>query len=157
MRNRLKQLPLNVQKQVYEIAGMADTICSDFISPEYNHAIGAFLFATPEELQDFLDDHARHNLEHRINWYDAMQEVYRTPRQGRVYPEYLRSSEWQRKRQAVLNRAMRPFIVKPLIIHRMPDEYRRLIEFIETEWNLSVNIGVPFVNIGVPGMNNLGT
>ena len=134
MQNRLKQLPLNVQKRVYEIAGMAGTICSDFTSPEYNHAIGAFLFATPEELQDFLDDHARHNLEHRISWYDAMQEVYRTPRQGRVYREYLWSPEWKQKRQAVLNRAMQPFVVEPLIIHRTRDEYGRLIESIETEW-----------------------
>ena len=134
MRNRLKQLPLNVQKRVYEIAGRAGTICSDFTSPEYNHAIGAFLFATPEELQDFLDDHARYNLEHRISWYDAMQEVYRPPRQGRVYREYLRSPEWQRKRQAVLNRAMRPSIIEPIIIHRTRDRYGRLIESIETEW-----------------------
>ena len=29
MQNRLKQLPLNVQKRVYEIAGMAGTILSD--------------------------------------------------------------------------------------------------------------------------------
>ena len=134
MQNRLKQLPLNVQKWVYEIAGRAGTICGGLGSAEYNHAMGAFLFATPEELQDFLDDHARHNLEHRISWYDAMQEVYRTPRQGRVYHEYLRSPEWQRKRQAVLNRARRPFIVEPIIIHRTRDRYGRLIESIETEW-----------------------
>ena len=29
MQNRLKQLPLNVQKRVYEMAGMAGTICPD--------------------------------------------------------------------------------------------------------------------------------
>jgi hypothetical protein len=29
MQNRLKQLPLNVQKRVYEIAGMAGTVCPD--------------------------------------------------------------------------------------------------------------------------------
>ena len=79
MQNRLKQLPLTVQKRVYEIAGMAGTICPDLGSAEYNRAIGAFIFATAQELQDFLDDHARHNLEHRISWYDVMQEVYRTP------------------------------------------------------------------------------
>ena len=134
MQNRLKKLPLNVQKWVYEIAGRAGTICGGPGSPEYNHAMGAFLFATPEELQDFLDDHARHNLEHRISWYDAMQEVYRTPRQGQVYREYLRSPEWQRKRQAVLNRARQPFIVEPIIIHRTRDRYGRLIESIETQW-----------------------
>ena len=134
MQKRLKQLPLSVQKWVYEIAGNAGTICGGLGSPEYNHAMGAFLFATAEELQDFLDDHARHNLEHRISWYDAMPEVYRTPRQGRVYREYLRSAEWQRKRQAVLNRAMQPIIVKPIRIHRTRDRYGRLIESIETEW-----------------------
>ena len=83
MQKRLKQLPLNVQKRVYEIAGMeTGTSCPDLGSAEYNRAIGAFLVATDEELHDFLDDHARHNLEHRISWYDVMQEVYRTPRQG---------------------------------------------------------------------------
>ena len=92
MQNRLKQLPLNVQKRVYEMAGMAGTICSGWRSEEYNHALGAFIFATAEELQDFLDDHARHNLEHRISWHDVIQEAYRTPRQGRVYREYLRST-----------------------------------------------------------------
>ena len=134
MQNRLKQLPLNVQKRIYEIAGMAGTILSDASSSEHNHAMGAFLFATPEELQDFLYDHARYNLEYRISWYDAMQEVYRTPRQKYVYREYLRSPEWQRKRQAVLNRARQSFIVKPLIIRRTRDRYGRLIESIETEW-----------------------
>ena len=95
MQNRLKQLPLNVQKRIYEIAGLAGTVCSDFSdvasTEEYNQAMTAFMFATPEELQDFLYDHARYNLEHRISWYDTMQEVYRTPRQKRVYREYLRS------------------------------------------------------------------
>ena len=134
MQNRLKQLPLTVQKRVYEIAGMAGTICPDLGSAEYNRAMGAFIFATAQELQDFLDDHARHNLEHRISWYDVMKEVYRTPRQGRVYREYLRSPEWQQKRQAVLNRAMQPFIVEPIIIRRTRDEYGRLIEYLETEW-----------------------
>ena len=134
MQNRLKQLPLNVQKRVYEIAGMAGTICPDLGSAEYNHAMGAFIFATAQELQDFRDDHARHNLEHRISWYDVIQEAYRTPRQGRVYREYLRSPEWKQKRQAVLNRAMQPFIVEPIIIRQMRDEYGRLIEYLETEW-----------------------
>ena len=108
MQNRLKQLPLNVQKRVYEIAGMAGTNCPDLGSAEYNRAIGAFLFATAQELQDFLDDHARYNLEHRISWYDVMQEAYRTSRQKHVYREYLRSSEWKRKREQVMQRAMQP-------------------------------------------------
>lgn len=125
MQNRLKQLPLNVQKHVYQIAGMAGTSCPNWGSTEYNQATTAFLVATDEELQDFLDDHARHNLEHRISWYDVMQEVYRTPRQGRVYREYLRSPEWKPKRQAVLNRAMLSFIRKPLIIRQMRDRYGR--------------------------------
>ena len=134
MQNRLKQLPLNIQKHVYEIAGMAGTICPDFNSTEYNQAITAFLFATSEELRDFLHDHAKYNLEHRISWYDAMQEVYRTPQQKRVYRAYLRSPEWKRKRQAVLNRAMLPCMPESPIIHRTHDEYGRLIEYIETEW-----------------------
>ena len=95
MQNRLKQLPLTVQKRVYEIAGMeTGTICPDLGSAEYNRAIGAFLFATAQELQDFFYDHARYNLEHRISWYDAMQEVFGASRQRCVYREYLRSPEW---------------------------------------------------------------
>lgn len=113
---------------------MAGASSPDLGVTEYNHAMGAFLFATSEELQDFLLDHARYNLEHRIRWHDVMQEVYRTPKRGRVYREYLRSPEWQRKRQAVLNRAMQPIIVEPLIIYRTRDRYGRLIESIETEW-----------------------
>ncbi|MDE0688953.1 MAG: hypothetical protein OXI61_12355 [Candidatus Poribacteria bacterium] len=132
--NRLKQLPLNVQKQLYEIAGMAGTNCPNWGSTAYNQATTAFLVATSEELQDFLYDHARYNLEHRISWHDVMQEVYRTSRQKRVYREYLRSPEWQRKRQAVLNRAMQPCIPESPVIRRTHDEYGRLIEFIETEW-----------------------
>ena len=116
------------------MAGMAGTSCPDLGSAEYNRAMGAFIFATTEELQDFLDDHARHNLEHRISWHDVIQEAYGTSRQGRVYREYLQSPEWQQKRKAVLNRAMQPFIVEPIIIRRTRDEYGRLIEYLETEW-----------------------
>ena len=134
--NRLKQLPLNVQKHVYEIAGIAGTNCSDFNSTEYNRATTAFLLATSEELNDFLFDHARYNLEHRISWHDVIQEVYGTSRQGRVYREYLRSPEWKRKRQAVLNRAMRPRIPDPenpvIVCER--DEYGRVITAIVPEW-----------------------
>ena len=63
-----------------------------------------------------------------------MQEAYGTPQQRRVYREYLRSPEWQRKRQAVLNRAMQPCIPESPIIHRTRDKYGRLIESIEMEW-----------------------
>ena len=135
MPNRLKQLSLNVQKRVYEIAGMAGTSCSGFGSTEYNQATTAFLSATSEELQEYLYDHARYNLEHRISWYDTIQEAYKTPQQGRVYSEYLRSPEWQRKRQAVLNRAMQPCPPEPpIIVQRTRDQYGRLIEYIKTEW-----------------------
>ena len=135
MQNRLKQLPLNVQKRLYEIAGFSGTNCSGFGSTEYNQAITAFFLATSEELGDFLYDHARYNLEYRISWHDAIQEAYRTPQQKRVYNEYLRSPEWQLKRQAVLNRAMQPCPPEPpIIIQRTRDQYGRLIEYIETEW-----------------------
>ena len=140
MQNRLKQLPLSVQKRVYEIAGMAGTNCPDLDSTEYNRAMTAYLVATSEELDDFLYDHARYNLEHRISWHDAMQEAYGTPKQGRVYREYLRSPEWQRKRQVVLNRAMQPSIAEPPIIRRTRDEYGRLIEYIETAWKTTCEL-----------------
>ena len=136
MQNRLKQLPLKVQKCLYEMAGMAGTSCSGFGSTEYNQATTAFFLATSEELRDFLYDHARYNLEHRISWYDAIQEVYGTSRQKRVYREYLRSPEWKSKRQAVLNRAMQPLPPDPenLVIVHERDEYGRVITAIETEW-----------------------
>lgn len=64
-----------------------------------------------------------------------MQEAYGTPQQKRVYNEYLRSPEWQRKRQAVLHRAMRPCPPKPPItVQRTRDQYGRVIESIEVEW-----------------------
>ena len=148
MQNRLKQLPLNVQKRVYEIAGEAGTVCPDvglerrsdtlcrgnFSSTEYNQAMGAFLSATPEELHDFLSDHARYNLEHRVSWYDAMQEAYGKSQRKRVYQEYLRSPEWQRKRQTVLNRAMRSCMPESPIIRRTRDQYGRLIKSVKVEW-----------------------
>ena len=134
MQNRLKHLPLNVQKRVHEIAGRAGTICSDFNSIKYNQAMTAFLFATSEELRDFLYDYAKYNLEHRISWYDVMQEVYGTSRQGHVYREYLRSPEWQQKRQAVLNRAMQPCMPESPKINVFFDCYGRSIESIEMEW-----------------------
>ena len=134
MQNRLKQLPLNVQKRLYEIEGMAGTICSDWSSTEYNQAVTAFLLATSEELQDFLVDHARYNLEHCISWYDAMQEAYGTSRQRRVYRKYLRSPEWQQKRQVVLNRAMQPCMPESPEICVSFDPYGRRIEYIAGEW-----------------------
>ena len=123
MQNRLNQLPLTVQKRLYEIAGMAGTNCPGWGSAEHNQATTAFFLATSEELQDFLFVHARHNLEHRISWHDAIQEAYRTPRQGRVYREYLRSPEWKQKRQAVLDWAIQSFVRKSLIIRQMRDRY----------------------------------
>ena len=49
MQNRLKQLPLNVQKHVYQIAGMAGTSCPNWGSTEYNQATTAFLVATDDK------------------------------------------------------------------------------------------------------------
>jgi hypothetical protein len=134
MQNRLKQLPQNVQKRVYEMAGMAGTICPEFNSTEYDQAMAAYLFATSAELQDFLYDHARYNLEHRISWSDVMQEAYRTSQQGSVYRKYLRSPEWQWKRQAVLNRAMQPCMPESPEIRVSFDRYGRRIESIAVEW-----------------------
>ena len=134
MKNRLKQLPLNVQKRLYEIAGMAGTNCPGWGSAEHNQATTAFFVATAEELHDFLFDHARYNLEHRISWSDVIQEAYKTPRQGRVYREYLRSPEWQQKRQAVLNRAMQPCMPESPEIRVSFDPYGRRIEYIAGEW-----------------------
>lgn len=146
MENRLKQLPLPVQKRVYEIAGEfhrdeagnveggAGTICSDFSSIEYNQAMSAFIYATNEELQDFLFDHAKYNLEHRISWHYTIQE-FSGNRRKQIYNEYLRSPEWWRKRQAVMQHALRPLPPEPpIIIKRSLDRYGRLIESIEVEW-----------------------
>ena len=134
MPNRLKQLPRNVQKRIYEIAGVAGTICGGVNSREYDQAMTAYLFATSEELRDFLYDHARYNLEHRISWYDVMQEVYGTSRQGRVYREYLRSPEWKRKREMVMQCAMQPCMPESPKIDVSFDRYGRRIESIEVEW-----------------------
>lgn len=135
MQNQLKQLPLNVQKRVYEIAGLAGTICSDVNSTEYNQAMTSFLFATKQELQDFLFDHAIYNLEHRISWYDALQEESRRrDKRKRVYDAYLRSPEWRRKRELVMQRAKRPCMPEFPKIRVSFDQYGRRIESIAVEW-----------------------
>ena len=137
MQNRIKQLPLNVQKRVYEIAGLGGTICSDVDSTEYNWAMGAFMFATKEELEDFLFDHAKYNLEHRISWHHAIQEFsgWKT-RWNQIYNNaYLRSPEWKRKRDFVMQRAMRPMPPEPPFEIRVEvDSYGRRLEFIEVKW-----------------------
>ena len=112
------------------MAGMAGTNCPGWGSAEHNQATTAFFVATAEELHDFLFDHARYNLEHRISWSDVIQEAYKTPRQGRVYREYLRSPEWQQKRQAVLNRAMQPCMPESPEIRVSFDPYGRRIEYL---------------------------
>ena len=53
---------------------------------------------------------------------------------GRVYREYLRSPEWQSKRQAVLNRAMQPCMPESPEIRVSFDPYGRRIESIAVEW-----------------------
>ena len=63
-----------------------------------------------------------------------MQEVYRTSRQGRVYREYLRSPEWHRKRERVMQRAMQPCMPESPKIDVSFDCYGRKIESIEVEW-----------------------
>ena len=70
MKNRLKQLPLNVQKRLYEIAGMAGTNCPGWGSAEHNQATPWVRSSSQPQKNytTFFDDHARHNLEHRISW-----------------------------------------------------------------------------------------
>ena len=53
---------------------------------------------------------------------------------ARVYREYLRSPEWQQKRQAVLNRAMQPCMPESPEIRVSFDPYGRRIESIAGEW-----------------------
>ena len=63
-----------------------------------------------------------------------MQEAYGTSRQRRVYRKYLRSPEWQQKRQVVLNRAMQPCMPESPEIRVSFDPYGRRIESIAGEW-----------------------
>ena len=148
MINRLTQLSAKVQKQIYEMFGMAGTICYDDTvkdnpddtkldrgyteSEEYNQAIKALLFATPEEIQDFLSYYKRypvHESGHAINWNLLIRSDFR-----QEHDRYLRSDEWNRKRQAVFNRAMRSFLVEPIVTRKAKDSYGRLIIWYETEW-----------------------
>lgn len=132
-KNRLRQLPLNIQKRLYELTGNAGDIYNFGREQIDNQVMTAFLIATREELEDFVK-HARFNLEYAISWYDRCQEAFGTSQQKTVYHAYLRSPEWKRKRQIVLNRATRPCIPKSPKIHRVSDEYGRLIEYIDTPW-----------------------
>ena len=63
-----------------------------------------------------------------------MQEVFGTSRQRRVYREYLRSPEWQRKREMVMQRAMQPCMPESPKIDVSFDRYGRRIESIAVEW-----------------------
>lgn len=133
MENRLRTLPSKVQIRVYEMAGMAGTICLDDTterSKEYNQAIAAFMLSTPEEMRAFLSYYRRypvHESGRAINWYGLIRS------DKREYDRYLRSNQWNEKRQAVFNRAMRSFIIEPVRVQKRQDRYGRLIKSFKTE------------------------
>ena len=72
-----------------------------------------------------------HQSGYITNWHKYLNSNKRAYKS-----EYLRSEEWKRKRDAVMNRAMQPLHPDPenLVIKRSVDRYGRVIESIEVEW-----------------------
>ena len=133
-----------VSRYLYEIAGRAGDICGypklqkepspnlldrDEPEPEYTKAQWLYLTLSDTELEDRLEP-TRENIcdpsGFVIQWgpYCRMNE--------RAYKrEYLKSDEWKRKRDMVMQRAMQSFIPASPVIRRTVDRYGRVIEWID--------------------------
>ena len=143
-----------VSKYLYEIAGCAGEICfvEDFEGdpnklargpkereePEYVEAQRLYLTLSETELEARLA-HTQENMIHPcgtpLQWDTYCRIDERAYKQ-----EYLRSDEWKRKKDAVMNRAqmranrdMPPKIPANAMIRRTVDRYGREIKSIETE------------------------
>ena len=129
----IQQIHPKVLVYLLEFSGKAGVMCQ---TPEmledhhFNKAFSLFMRLPAEELNQLLQT-VVHQSGYVTNWHRYMNY------NKRVYKrEYLRSEEWKRKRDAVMNRAMQPLPPDPenLVIVYERDEYGRVIEVIEVEW-----------------------
>ena len=132
MNDRIDERKVN--KYLYEIAGSAGTICGHsklWHEPEYAKAQWLYLTLSDTELESRLEP-TRENITHPsgsvIQWgpYCRVNE--------RAYKsEYLKSDEWKRKRDAVMQRAMQSFMPASPVIRHTVDRYGRVIKSIALE------------------------
>ena len=136
-----------VDKYLYAIAGRAGTLCGNYgklrrepnplrldrleYEPEYIKAQWLYLTLSDTELESRLEP-TRENITHPsgsvIQWgpYCRVNE--------RAYKsEYLKSDEWKRKRDAVMQRAMQSFMPASPVIRHTVDRYGRVIKSIALE------------------------
>ena len=136
-----------VSKYLYELSGRAGTICvsaqlhepgtqpnperlaRSYYEPEYNEAMRLWLTLSDKELESRLEstpENICHPSGSVIQWgpYCRVNErAYRS--------EYLKSDEWKRKRDMVMQRAMQSFMPASPVIRRTVDRYGRVIEWID--------------------------
>ena len=137
-----------VSKYLYELSGRAGTICvsaqshepgtqpnperlaGSYYEPEYNKAMWLWLTLSDKELEARLEstpENIIHPCGSPLQWgrYLQMNEW--------GYREYLKSDEWKRKRDAVMQRAMQSFMPTSPVIRRTVDGYGRVIKSIALE------------------------
>ena len=134
-----------VSKYLYELSGRAGTICvsaqphepgtqpnperlaRSYYEPEYNEAMRLWLTLSDRELESRLEstpENIIHPCGSPLQWgpYLQMNE--------RGYEEYLKSDEWKRKRDMVMQRAMQSFMPARPDIRYTVDKYGRVITWI---------------------------
>lgn len=146
MNDRIDQR--KVSKYLYELSGRAGTICvsaqphepgtqpnperlaRSYYEPEYNEAMRLWLTLSDKELESRLEstpENIIHLCGSPLQWGPYLQK------NERGYEEYLRSDEWKRKRDAVMQRAMQSFMPASPVIRRTVDRYGRVIKSIALE------------------------
>ena len=137
-----------VSKYLYELSGRAGTICisaqphelgmqpnperlaGSYYEPEYNKAMWLWLTLSDKELEARLEstpENIIHPCGSPLQWGPYLQM------NKRGYREYLKSAEWKRKRDAVMQRAMQSFMPASPVIRRTVDGYGRVIKSIALE------------------------
>ena len=129
----LQQIHPKVLVYLLEFSGNAGVMCQTsemFECPHFNTAMTLFLKLPTDELNQLLRK-VVHQSGAVTNWHKYLNSNKRAYKS-----EYLRSEEWKRKRDAVMNRAMQPLPPDPenLVIVYERDEYGRVITSVKVEW-----------------------
>lgn len=138
-----------VSKYLYELSGRAGTICvsaqphepgtqpnperlaGSYYEPEYKKAMWLWLTLSDKELEARLEstpENIIHPCGSPLQWGPYLQMNERAYKR-----EYLKSDEWKRKRDAVMQRAIQSFMPASPVIRRTVDKYGRVIKSIALE------------------------
>ena len=133
-----------VMIHLYELSGRAGTICvpkqiksnpnrldRDLCTPEYTMAQWLYLTLSDTELEARLEstpENICHPAGTVIQWGPYCRKDERAYKR-----EYLKSDEWKRKRDAVMQRAMQSFMPASPIIRHTVDRYGGVIKSIALE------------------------